>query len=244
MPERYITNSASSDRNALAEGFNKVLEICVSFSHNAVILHLPGKSQLRQLGNLLGQDTIRNLNRDNYAAWNNINFTLKTERLDISDWTEDIILSLYPTSRMTDNLNDLTRARAIVVVPWNDSERDEWIRTWTPEIIGGAQENVGPLELDPRLERALVALTNMINLSTGLTHSSDRESAIQLLRILHQNRIQLKPSDMRIWALQNGWSSGGSSELRDYAQGVIEGKRYRTSGVSVWNESFIKELLE
>lgn len=243
MPERYITNSASLDTDALAAGFNKILELCIYFSHNVVILHLPTKNQLRQLSILLGQTTIRELDNDNYSSLNGITFNLNTERLDISNWTEDIVLSLYPTSRMSDNLNNLRRARAIVVVPWIDSERGEWIRTWNPEIIGGAQENAGPIDLDPRLERALVALTSMINLSTGLSHSSDRERTIQLLRILHQNRIQLNPADMRIWALQNGWNSNGANELRDYAQGVLEGRRYRTSGVSAWNDNYIQELL-
>ncbi len=243
MPERYITNSASSDRNAVADGFEKILELCASLSHNAVILHLPTKNHIRQLSNLLGQTTIRELNNDNYSSWNSITFNLNTERLDISNWTEDIVLSLYPTSRMIDNLNNLNRAKAIVVVPLIDMHRDEWIRTWNPEIIGGAQENVGSLELDPRLERALVALTSMINLSTALTHPSDRESAIQLLRILHQNRIQLNPDNMKIWALQNGWNSNGANQLREFAQGVLEGRQYRISGASIWNDSYIQELL-
>jgi len=244
MPERYITNSASLDRDALADGFNKVLELCISLSHNAVILHLPIKNHLRQLSNLLGQTTIRRLNKDNYSSWNRITFNLNTERLEISDWTEDIVLSLYPTSRMIDNLNNLNRAKAIVFVPGIERERAEWIKTWNPEIIGGAQENVGSLELDPRLERALVSLTSMINLSTGLTHSSDRESTIQLLRILHRKRIQLNPNNLRIWALQNGWNSDGANQLQDYAQGVLEGRQYRTSGVNIWSDKYIKELLE
>ena len=244
MPERYITNSASSDRNAHVNGFKKVLELCVSLSHNAVILHLPTKEHLRQLSNLLDQTTIRKLNKDNYATWNNITFTLKTERLEIINWVEDIVLSLYPTSRMMDNLNDLNRAKAIVVVPWIDKERDVWIKTWNPEIIGDAQEHVELLELDPRLERALVALTNTINLSTGLTHSSDKESAIQLLRILHRNSIQLNPENMRIWALQNGWNSDGANQLRDFTRGVLEGKRYRVSRMNMWSEEFIESLLK
>lgn len=244
MPERYITNSASSDRNAVADGFKKVLELCASLSHNAVILHLPTKNHIRQLSNLLGQATIRKLKKDNYSSWNSITFTLNTQRLEISDLIEDIVLSLYPTPRMIDNLNNLNRAKAIVVVPWIDRHRDEWIKTWNPEIIGGVQENVGSLELDPRLERALVALTSMINLSTGLTHSSDRERAIQLLLILHRNRIQLNPDNMRIWVLQNGWNSDGANQLRDFAQGVLEGKRYRISGVNMWNNKFIQALLE
>lgn len=244
MPERYITNSASLDRNALVDGFKKVLELCTSLSHYVVILHLPTKQQLRQLSNLLDQKTIGELNKNNYSIWNNITFNLRTARLEISDGTEDIVLSLYPTSRMTDNLNDLRRAKAIVVVPWIDKERDIWIKTWNPVIIGGAQEDVGSLELDTRLKRALVELTNMINLSTGLTHSSDRDSAIQLLQILHQNRIELNPDNMKIWALQNGWNSDGANQLRDFAQGVIEGKKYRTSRVSMWNDKYIQELLE
>ena len=85
MPDSYITNSTSLDRNALANGFKKISELCTSLSHNAVILHLPTKHHLRQLRNLLGQSTIRKLNKDNYGSWNNISFRISTERLEISD---------------------------------------------------------------------------------------------------------------------------------------------------------------
>jgi len=107
MPERYITNSGSSDRNALAVAFQKILELCASLSHNAGILHLPTKNNLRLLSLILVQDLIRNLKKDNYGSLNNIQFTLNTERLKISDWTEDIVLSIYPTSKMIDNINDI-----------------------------------------------------------------------------------------------------------------------------------------
>ena len=192
----------------------------------------------------MGQTTVRKLNQDNNATWNNIVFTLNTQRLDIINWTEDIVLSLYPTPKMTNNLNDLTRAKAIVVIPWIDRERDNWIKTWNPEIIGNSQESVVPLDIDPRLVRAMVALTNMINLSTGLTHSSDKESAIQLLQILYHKRIPFNPDDMKIWALQNGWTSNGANQLRDYGKGVLEGKRYRTGRIRIWNKEYIQNLLK
>lgn len=243
MPDRYITNSASSDRNALADGFKKTLELCAIHSHNAVILHLPVKTHLRQLSLLLNQKLINALKKNNYGSWNSITFTLHTTRLEISDWTEDIVLSLYPTSKMTDNLNDLKRAKAIVVVPWIDKEREMWIKTWNPKIIGGEEVEIENLKVDPRLERALSALTGIINVSTGLTHSSDRESAIQLLQILHRNGIHLKPGNMKIWALQNGWTSDGANDLQDIAQRILEGRKFRTSGVNMWNDKFIQELL-
>lgn len=243
MPERYITNSASSDRNAVADGLQKVLELCASFSHNAVILHLPIKNHLEQLSLLLSQSLITNLKKNNYGSWNNITFTLNTERLQISDWTEDIVLSLYPTLKMTDNLNDLRRAKAIVVVPWINKEREKWIQTWNPEIIGGDEVEIEDLDLDPRLERALSALTGIINVSTGLTHSSDKESSIQLLQILHRNGIQLKPDNMKTWALKNGWASNVANQLQDIAQRILEGRRFRTSDVSMWDDKFIQDLL-
>ncbi len=58
MPERYLTNSASSDRNALVDAFQKILELCTTFLHNTVILHLPTKNHLRQLSILLGEALI------------------------------------------------------------------------------------------------------------------------------------------------------------------------------------------
>lgn len=244
MTDRYITSSASLDSDAVADALQKVLELCASFSYNSVILHLPSKSQLRQLSLLLGDTLIRNLKKDNSGSFNNIIFTLKTERIEISDWTEDIVMSLFPTSKMTDNLNDLNRAKAIVVVPWINNEREKWIQTWNPELIGGDKVEIEDLDLDPKLERALSTLTGMINMSSGLTHSSDRESAIQLLQILHKNGIQLNPEIMKTWALQNGWTSDGANQLKDIAQRILEGRRFRTSGINMWNEKFIQELLE
>lgn len=243
MPERYITNSASIDEDAVADGFQKILELCATHSYDTVILHLPVKDTLRQLSLLLSQKLITSLKKNNYGVWNNIRFTLNTERLEINNWTEDIVLSLYPTPKMTDNLNDLNQAKAIVVIPWIDKEREKWIQTWNPEVLGGEEVEIEDLDLDPRLERALSALTAKINLSTGLTYSSDRESAIQLLKILHKNRIQLNPFNMKTWALKNSWTSNGANELQDIAQRILEGKRFRTSGENMWSEDFIQELL-
>ncbi len=78
MPERYITNSGSSERNALADIFQKILELCISLSYSAVILHLPTKNNLRLLSLIIGQDIFRNLKKDNYGGLNNIQFTLNT----------------------------------------------------------------------------------------------------------------------------------------------------------------------
>ncbi|KKL55330.1 hypothetical protein LCGC14_2256500 [marine sediment metagenome] len=243
-PARYITDIGSLDDNAIEDGIRKALELTITLEHNTVILHLPTKNHLRFLTPILGESTIRDLKRSNSSRFNDVIFNLKTQSIEISDWTEDVVFSLYPKGRMLDNLNDLNRARAIIVVPWTDDDRQSYITTWNPEIISGDENEAEDLGLDPRIEAALQALTIMINVSTGLTYSSDKDSAIQLLRIIHQRGIELKPDEMKTWALQHGWTSDGANSLEEYSQGVLDGRRYRTGNVSMWNESYINELLE
>lgn len=244
MPERYIINTIGPDEDAIIIAIQKTFELCIAFEHNSVILYIPGLNNLRgAIGNVLGSNVIKRLSKDKYIVYNQMEITLKTEHIEILEWTEDIVLSIYPTKRMFDSINNLNRARAIVVVPWNEREKEKWIRTWNPEVIGGEEAEVEPLELNPILENALNALTNRINLSTGLTHSSDKESAITLLRILQANQVPLDPNKIKIWALRNGWTSEGANDLQEIAQGVLEGKRYRTSGRTIWSDKYINGLL-
>ena len=244
MPDRYIINTTGPDEGAIILAFLKTTELCGEFEYNSVILYIPGLGNLRgAIGNVLGNNVIKRLSKDKRVIYNQMEITLKTERIEILEWTEDIVLSIYPTKRMFDSINDLNRARAIVVVPWNEREKEEWIRTWNPEVVGGEEAEVEPLELNAAVESALNTLTSMVNLSTGLTHSSDKESAITLLRILHNNQVPLDPNNMRIWALRNGWTSEGANDLQEIAQGVLEGKRYKTSGRKIWNDEFINGLL-
>lgn len=244
MPERYIIYSEGPDENTLKEALSKVFELCASLAHNAVILHVPG---IKSLGGIIeevfGKVLLKKLSKEKSITINNIKLTLNTESIKINNQTEDIVLSIYPTSKMFDNINDLKKVRAIVVVPYTEEERNEFIKTWNPVIIGKDDVEFQSLDIDPRLENALSLLTSMINLSTDLTHPSDREKTIQLLQLLYKRGINLNPNDMRIWALQNGWNSDGADKLHDIAKGVLEGKRFRTTGQSIWNDKIIDKIL-
>ena len=49
---------------------------------------------------------------------------------------------------------------------------------------------------------------------------------------------------MKIWALQNGWTSDGANDLQNISQRILEGRSFRTSGENMWNDKFIQELLD
>lgn len=169
--------------------------------------------------------------------------SLSTERIFSEHRTRDIVLCMYPTRRILDLINDLNNARAIIVVPWTEDEKEEWIRTWNPQIIGEKSLTPQPLDINPGVEMALDALTNRINLSTGLTHPSDKESTIQIFKELHENNIPFIPEDLKIWALRNSWTSSGANQLRDIARRILDGRRFRTGNVFLWNREFINSIL-
>ena len=66
MPERYIIYSEGSDEDAIREALKKISNLCNSFSHNKVILHIPGIGNLRgAIGNVLGINLIKKLKKLN-----------------------------------------------------------------------------------------------------------------------------------------------------------------------------------
>jgi len=245
MPERYITYSEGPDEDALRDALTKVSELCQSLSHNKIILHTPGIDSLEGvIEDVFGKNFSERLQKEKYATINEIEIVLHTERLKINEWTQDIVLSVHPTSKMFANLNNLNRAKAIVVVPWTEEERDEWIKTWNPEIIGEVEIEIETVLIDSRLEKLLLYLTKMINLSSGLTHPSDKENTIQLLRLLHKKGFELNPDNIKIWALRNGWNSNAASKLYEIAEGVLKGKKFKTSGQKIWTDKSVDKILD
>ena len=63
------------------------------------------------------------------------------------------------------------------------------------------------------VEDALLTLTHGINLSTGLTHPSDKESAKRTASALKKSGHQLDPEEIRKWALRHDWAPKDAEEL-------------------------------
>jgi len=245
MPERYITYSEGPDEDALKEALNKAIELCVSLKHNTVIIHVPTIGSLNGIiKDVLGEALVKKLSKDKSIVINSIKFLLNTKSIKINNWTEDIILSIHPTSEMFDNLNDLNKAKAIVVVPWTEEERDAWIKTWNLEIIGEHEIEIETAGIDTILEKALSILTGMVNLSSSLTHPSDKDKTIQLLQVLKKKGIDLNPDNIKIWALRNGWNSNAASKLYKFTEGILKGKKFKTTGQNIWTDKIIDKIFD
>lgn len=136
--------------------------------------------------------------------------TLRTLGYNLKD---TIIIAFFAEEKMLGIVDDHKELAGVVVVPDMPNSADEWASRWSPKVHG--QKQVAPQSLihDPIVEVALNHLTSMINLSTGLGNSRDKDMANETLRILRRKGHVIDPIKLRSWAIQKGWRSDDAREL-------------------------------
>lgn len=151
-----------------------------------------------------------------------------------SGWNRGPVLALWPDSKALERI-ERARASAICVVP--ASYETEEIAVWATarratDLLDPDAARGAPVIRDPVVAAALSSLTMVVNLGTGLGHPSDRGRAIETFRLLRGGGHSWSPDEVQAWAMANGWDMHGASEVREVAEGVLEGKRYRTDAIS------------
>lgn len=92
------------------------------------------------------------------------------------------------------------------------------------------------------LENALKLLTSSVNTSIGLSHPNDLNRAKDLFVILHEHDIELRCSEISLWASNNGWNTKDARQLGILAQNIGEGKRVMIRNRGGWwkNDIFMR----
>lgn len=133
---------------------------------------------------------------------------------------QGIILAIYCTkddmAKVTSNSSNSSK---IIYVSWLMEEADNWENIWKNnglEIKHGTPSNQ-QIVLNPKVEEVLRCLTNVVNLTTGLAHPSDKERAINEFKNLKQLGIKENPEYIGNWALANGWNARHIDDLKKLA---------------------------
>ncbi len=101
---------------------------------------------------------------------------------------------------------DAANAKAIFYVPWMENDGPAWVNRWNPQIIGESKIKHSPSPLNPLVVKELERITRVINLSTGLTHPSDKQVAETAFKELARSGQYESPEAIRDWALQHSWN--------------------------------------
>lgn len=85
---------------------------------------------------------------------------------------------------------------------------------------------------------ALQYLSSRVETDRGLGHPSDKDASVGMLKILRGGGHGFNPQEIRAWCLQNGWGQRSASELEDFAQRVLDGRRIQTRN-SGWKDDIL-----
>lgn len=127
------------------------------------------------------------------------------------------VIAYYADEELLDLVDGLDNVAGVVAVPWVPGEADGWAARWTAQIHGQTKAAPATLIDDPVTVQALKTLTNIINLSTGLAHPSDKRMANEILRILRAKGHADPSATIKSWAIQNSWHPRHATDLEALA---------------------------
>lgn len=152
-------------------------------------------------------------------------------------WRAERIVALWPDDKALQRLDDAPSAKAIGALTWNLKDVLTWASGVGAVDVLGLGAPTGPVLDDVVVRGALRVLTNSVNLSTGIHHSSDWDHAVGMFRLLRSRGHSLDGSMIEAWAIANGWSAADAAEVATLAAEIGAGKAKRTRSPGSWKPS-------
>lgn len=201
--------------------FRGILNLCNGEQINSVTLVVPQKGRFlnSNVAEFLGPGVSKALSKgQRVEIAPGVTMTLESGQTFRSTVRDGLLVGAHISMGDMNKLDDSHTAQAILYLPWNDEESQEWQATWHPETMGPGAEKLSSGNIPPAVAEALSQLTQSINLGTGLGHPSDKRHAENVIAKLHVDGHSLDPVEIRRWAQRNGWSSEAAAELEAIAK--------------------------
>ncbi|MCY3780479.1 MAG: hypothetical protein OXG78_09245 [Chloroflexi bacterium] len=250
----YISSYGPEER-PVKIGFFWLLDTAVREGRERAYLAVPTLQNLDGvIATSLDKDLVKRLKRDKSIPISyegaSLTLGLLTDRIDSHSLHQGPALVFYPNARLLEKIDDCYEVTHVLVVPWLMKDIEEWIQTWNAKELGKVDSQPSePVFSDPVVEQALKSLTRQVNLSTGLGHPSDRDSAIWLFRKLKRANIRYSPIEIKGWLVRHGWRTEYANDVKEVAEKIQNGKRLRTRSrgekwvkhiVKIWREEASK----
>jgi hypothetical protein len=237
--ERVFVDAHGVDDDAVVHGFRWLFEVAQQRGASRVAVVVPGVSNIENLGRVLGANEAAALKKHRKLNANGVTIEAYTDRTLPFDLDGVPVLGVWMDDKQLGKLDGM-RAAAICAIPWTRDGIDDWKTNWNPTDIrtgepGGSEDTV----TDPVVIEALKSLTSSVNLTTGLGHPSDKDSAIGMFRALKAAGVDYDPEQVRAWAVRHGWESDDARELADIGEKIRDGRTVRGHGQQMWREDIV-----
>ena len=140
-----------------------------------------------------------------------------------SSYTErsKIILACWPEEEELDKLDCLDGLQEMCVVSWTGFDIRAWRMARQPEELIEIERAPQP-QLDATVERAMISLTERIDLKVNLDPLYC-SIVIPVFQILKVGGYEWEPHMIKAWAMINNWTAPNAQQLRKIATGVQDG---------------------
>jgi hypothetical protein len=152
--------------------------------------------------------------------------TVKTYR-DTFDASE-IVITCGLDSADVLKIDDYHSIKAIIAIPWLKDGLKKWVQTWGPtDIRGGAVATAYP-EPSCIVQKAMIELSESINMSTGITHPSDEEMAKTFILSLHKYESSLDANIVGSYLVRElHWDTEDAKEIEKLINTLNSGKHFK-----------------
>jgi hypothetical protein len=147
-----------------------------------------------------------------------------------SGWRSGPVLLVWPDDKLLQRLHDSHPTAMCIVPGYRGRHIQSWISATSAVDLSGVEQPSGLPGLgDPVAEVAFDHLTRSITLHTGLNSLFAKGHAVQTIELLRNGGHHFDTAALEAWAIAHGWRAEDAADLREVAEKIAEGRRYRVA---------------
>jgi hypothetical protein len=225
VPERFLIQAYGPDDDAVRVGLRWLVDYAREHNTATAAVLVPGISNAENLARSL-REVGTKLYRDRQAYVDGVNISLLTTRGGgLGAHARGPILAVWADDDMVSKVERISPP-AICAIPWSHADLLVWKAAWSPaDLRAGTAAGPAPTIANPVVRVALEGLTSRVNLSSALSHPSDKSAAGSTLKTLVSGGEPFEPAEIQAWAVANGWRHDDAKRLAEMAKALQSGRR-------------------
>lgn len=226
---RYFIDTEGNDDEAYSEAMQTA---CRLANENAeikrVVILISSKGVDGWFGRLYGSETVKELYKG--TKFRNCNPTFKFETQRTYKDTHkpcELIITCGLDSEDVLKIDNYYSIIGIIAIPWLRNSLNKWVQTWSAENIRGEVAAAYP-EPSCIVIKALIELTESINMSTGIHHPSDEKLAKTSILSLHKYETSIDADIVGAYLVRElGWNTKHAKDVETLINTLNKGKFFK-----------------
>lgn len=234
METKFYINTEANDDEAYRFAMGFACEIAKNDSNiKRIVLYIHTKQNTGWFTRLFGVDFTKKLFNGVKLKDCPVLFkfeTIKTYSKFQYGNSSDIVICCGVDSKDILKIDNYNSVKYIIAIPWLRDLTEKWIKTWNAKEISGKEdvkENKYP-EPTNIVKYAMEELTAVINMSTGIGHSSDNERAKTYIKALHKYEPELNADLIGAYLVRElNWDTKHSADIEKLITTLNSGRYFR-----------------